>query len=484
LNKIIGASLVVALLAFASAAQASVTISTSATSNMNCSAGVCSPTAKKAVLNVTDLANMLATEDVKITTGNGVVTISVFAPFSWTSKHRLTLDANYNVTFQAPVTVAGRGAVSIVTNDGGTGGDLIFFPGAKLDFWDLSSSLRINGAAFTVVADIHTLAAAIAANPSGYYALVSDYDAASDGKYLESPIAQKFSGTFTGLNHVIANLRIVGSNASQDLRYVGLFSECAPECQLEYLRLKDAHVNVRRSNFSVGIIAGANLGTILHTSSSGFVEAGDLHHHRPRFLHVGGLVGRNRGVISLSNSSAAVKAIGIVSVAGGIAGFNGGRISESFATGESFVSGAHGVWAEGGGLVGRDEGQIDHCYATGAVKADAYSFVGGLVGATHPASIDQAYSIGSVAGGRYAGGFVGYDYGSGNFTSTFWNLDTSGITDPSQGAGNVENDPGITGLTEAQLKSGLPPGFDRMVWGHKKNINNGYPYLLANPPPQ
>jgi hypothetical protein len=22
------------------------------------------------------------------------------------------------------------------------------------------------------------------------------------------------------------------------------------------------------------------------------------------------------------------------------------------------------------------------------------------------------------------------------------------------------------------------------IWGQKKNINNGYPYLLANPPPQ
>src|SRR6476646_1502406 len=74
-------------------AQASVTISTNATQNMNCSAGVCSPTAKKAVLNVNDLTNMLAAGDVKITTGAGAVTIGVEAQITWTSTTRLTLRA-------------------------------------------------------------------------------------------------------------------------------------------------------------------------------------------------------------------------------------------------------------------------------------------------------------------------------------------------------------------------------------------------------
>src|ERR1051325_10505876 len=106
-----------ALVAFAAPCDASVTISTKATQNMNCSAGVCSPTAKKAVLNVNDLTNMLASGDVKITTGAGAVTITVESPFSWTSTSRLTLDAHYNVSFRTPVTVAGQGAVTITYND-------------------------------------------------------------------------------------------------------------------------------------------------------------------------------------------------------------------------------------------------------------------------------------------------------------------------------------------------------------------------------
>jgi hypothetical protein len=77
---------------------------------------------------------------------------------------------------------------------------------------------------------------------------------------------------------------------------------------------------------------------------------------------------------------------------------------------------------------------------------------------------------------------VGRDLKSGDLSSTYWDLDTSGVSDPGQGAGNVPNDAGITGLTDTQLKSGLPDGFDPKVWGSNPKINNGYPYLFANPP--
>ena len=68
------------------------------------------------------------------------------------------------------------------------------------------------------------------------------------------------------------------------------------------------------------------------------------------------------------------------------------------------------------------------------------------------------------------------------FKNSYWDLDTTGITDPSQGAGQPPNDPGITGLTDAQLKAGLPAGFDPKIWGSSARVNDGYPYLLANPP--
>ncbi|MFL6691148.1 MAG: hypothetical protein ACJ8IR_13340 [Alphaproteobacteria bacterium] len=40
----------------------------------------------------------------------------------------------------------------------------------------------------------------------------------------------------------------------------------------------------------------------------------------------------------------------------------------------------------------------------------------------------------------------------------------------------------VTGLSDAELRSGRPAGFKSDVWGQSPDINNGYPYLLANPP--
>src|SRR5579862_1743748 len=157
----------IAAVCAATAARASVEISSAPTQNMQCSAGVCAPTAKKAVLNAGDLAAMLAASDVKVVTGSGAVTITVAASFSWTSASRLTLDAAQNVSFQAPVTVAGPGALTIVTNDGGSGGTLTFFKEGKLDFWDLTSSLVIGGSSYTLVSDLATLAGDVPRRPQG-----------------------------------------------------------------------------------------------------------------------------------------------------------------------------------------------------------------------------------------------------------------------------------------------------------------------------
>jgi hypothetical protein len=57
-------------------------------------------------------------------------------------------------------------------------------------------------------------------------------------------------------------------------------------------------------------------------------------------------------------------------------------------------------------------------------------------------------------------------------------------TQAAQGRGCGNGDClGTTGLRDRELKSGLPVGFDPAIWGQNPNINNGYPYLLANPPP-
>ncbi len=44
------------------------------------------------------------------------------------------------------------------------------------------------------------------------------------------------------------------------------------------------------------------------------------------------------------------------------------------------------------------------------------------------------------------------------------------------------NDPGIKGLSNAQLQSGLPKGFSPRIWSEDADINSGLPYLIANAP--
>ncbi len=96
-------------------------------------------------------------------------------------------------------------------------------------------------------------------------------------------------------------------------------------------------------------------------------------------------------------------------------------------------------------------------------------------------TVGNSYSTGAPSGGAI-GGLVGLDDSNGGISNDYWDTSTSGVTNLSQGAGNIANDPGITGETTAQLQAGLPAGFDPTVWAENANINGGLPYLIANPP--
>ena len=179
----------------------------------------------------------------------------------------------------------------------------------------------------------------------------------------------------------------------------------------------------------------------------------------------------------------------VQAMAGGVAGYNFGLIDRSYAT--SAVSGGSGVrhstnhvWV--GGLVGYDQGQIWNSYATGPASVGDQGYAGGFAGSGEIVEEVTSYSTGAVSvttGTSTIGGFTGEDRGTpAPPNDDYWNLDTSGISDPSKGAGNRANDPGITGQTTAQLQSGLPAGFDPTIWGESPGINNGMPYLLALPP--
>jgi hypothetical protein len=377
------ALLFVALLMSAGAAQASVTISANATKNMSCSGAICSPTAKQAVLNVNDLTNMLADGDVKITTGAGAVTITVESPFSWISAHRLTLDAYYNVSFRAAVTVAGQGAVTIITNDGGSGGDLIFFPGASLDFSDTSSSLVVSGTAYELVSDIKSLARAVAGNPAGDYALAKNYDAAADRAYKKDPVTTTFTGRLEGLGHRVTNLTI--KNYEQDAS-VGFFQQLASPAVVRDFALENAKVITGNQSAYVGGIAGNGLngGTLIACSVTGSFQVYGVN---PR---AGGLIGWSAAAISRSSASVSIQFHATVGSVGGLTGVNEGPIEHSVATGT--ISGEGD--ADAGGLSSANTGLISYSHASVDISMIDVE-IGGLVGENF-GGIESSYATGTI----------------------------------------------------------------------------------------
>jgi len=190
-------------------------------------------------------------------------------------------------------------------------------------------------------------------------------------------------------------------------------------------------------NEYTGGLAGINVGTVSNCYSTGTVSGDNS---------VGGLVGQNNeGVIVSCYSIGTVNGENDV---GGLVGYNyDGSITTSYNTG--IVSGYERV----GGLVGLNgatgwsvmgingatgwsvmglngttfnhEASVTNCYSSGMVSGDRV--VGGLVG-LNVVSIATSYSTGAVSGNWAVGGLVGNNNHDGKIISSFWNTETSDLT--------------------------------------------------------
>ncbi|MGD0864206.1 MAG: hypothetical protein ABSA49_01485 [Rhizomicrobium sp.] len=494
LKIILGCGLGSALVA-AVPAEAGVVISTKPTANMSCSAGVCTATAATAVLNVTDLENLVRSGKVTVSTGGATASdIVIASALTWASANSLTLDAYRSITVEGVVSAAGSGGLSILTNDGGTGGTLSFPLNGNIGFLGLTNALSINGASYKLEGNIASMASDIAANSSGNYALAAAYNATPDGVYATSPIETQFSGNFEGLGNSISHLQI---NDGTDIA-VGLFAFIQGG-HVSDLKVVNARVTAGSSAQSVGILAGGLNGDVNDSAEgtnfggtiSGAVTSGIVQVTSAGQAAVGGVVGLacNYGakfpvaLVIDSQSSADITAN--IGFAGGLIGDNcgGAAIETSFATGRVISGDGYA-----GGLVGFDIGLISDSYAAGNAKTGAESengfrppnAAGGLVGVNSGNSVQYSYATGTAMKGKraYAGGFIGY--GGGTDTDNYWDITTSANTSPS---GQPDENNLATGLTTSQFQSGLPSGFSPTIWKEDQAINSGLPYLIDNPPP-
>lgn len=475
MSRNFGAAIVTSAL-FSIPSYAAVTISSQPTQNMSCSNGICAPTAGNAVLNASDLENLLASGNVTVTTtGSGDVQagdIDVTAAIGWSSANRLSLDVYGSVFIDKKVSVAGTGGLSLVTNDGGSGG--VFSIGRKGNvlFQSLSSQLIIDGNAYSLVNSLPALASAIASNPGGSFALANSYDAKADGTYTASPIQTNFSGHLDGLGNSISNLSIksLGSNFT-----LGLFNNITSGT-LEHMNLDQFKITTSENGDQItGALAGTLEGYFFEDSATGSIVFRGVQ-------TIGGLVSTNGGRIEDCFSSVVIAGTRSKSSAGGLAVFNGGTIVESFSVGTVTV----GASSVAGGLTAYNyDSSVENSYATGAVTGGSRSKIGGFIGEEVKKSflnVSTSYSAGGLSAGPsgLAGGFVGVSSKNSQYTDAYWDTTSSGT---GQAAGKGKS-PGVEGLTTEQLQSGLPNGFDPAVWGENPKINNGLPYLLNNPPPK
>jgi hypothetical protein len=480
-----------------SQADASMTISKKVTANVSCTAGVCTATGMHANMNATDLSTMLASSDVTVANGALTKDIDVDAEVSWGSTHRLTLDSRRAINIFRPISVIGTGAMTLKLNDGGADGQLNFYPRGHITFADMSSDFAIGNLTLTLVADIQMLAADVAANPSGAYALAKSYNAGLDGIYSSAPVSTAFGGYFEGLGNAIEKLRVrmpaVGSQ-------VGLFG-ATNHSIITDLHLTNVTVQGGKLS-STGALAGVCSGTLENVDASGSVSGGlnsyvgglcgvadgtlinvhssgtvtGLGDNGTTQNAAGGVAGLTQGILIGESSSSAVVTGAKGWTVGGLIGRNTVDVDRSFATG-TVSSGDNGI---SGGLIGSNTGGIGDSYATGFVGGGVSSTVGGFIGLNNAAVI-ASYSSGPVASGsgNAVGGFIGNDTGASDLTNTYFDLTSSG---QSHGVGNNTAYPGITGLTTEEFQSGLPTGFTPTLWAEDPSINGGLPYLVTSPP--
>ena len=432
------------------------------------------------------------------TTGAGVQAnnIDIESSLSWSSSGTLALDAYQSIAVAQPVSLTGLSGISFRTVDGGSNGMLFFGSGGNVAIQNLASTLVINGQSYALANTLPSLVGAIKANPGGFFALAASYNAGGDGTYTESPISTTLTGTLQGLGNVIADLSIHHlAGKKRESAYIGLVSIIGSTgsiagLKLTHSRIKSAankHVGdavgglvgmsegtlfndswdgvLLSSDQSVAGLAGVNTGTVTLSSAKGRIKA----------PYGGGLIGFNAGLVSLSNADVSISA----SVdAGGLVDINdGGTITQSYANGAVSVGDNTGNDPIAGGLIGGSTGSVSNSYATGSVTGGTSSQIGGFIG-YNPDPVETSYSTGQAQGGAGSevGGFSGIN---GGFTDCDWDTTTS---KNAEGTGCCGNEPGLTGLTTKQLKTGLPQGFDPAIWAQTKGVNKGFPYLSANPP--
>ena len=246
-----------------------------------------------------------------------------------------------------------------------------------------------------------------------------------------------FTGQFDGNGYAISHLRI----NTRSIRFIGLF--------------------------------GYVQGTIRHLGLLGV----DIR-CEGRTCYAGGLVGYSRGSGLVSNIYANGTVIANCagsfcseSRVGGLVGFNGGSITNSYTIGDIHCTNSRYCYA--GGLAGLNHKKIRNSYANSKIRCKGgFCYAGGLTGYHAWDQIANSYASGTVHCESllcYIGGLVGRKESASIFNS-YWDTETS----------RIRSSTGGVGKTTAQLQSPTKATGIYRAWSTKNwdfGTNQQYPTL-------
>ncbi|WP_184005765.1 MULTISPECIES: filamentous hemagglutinin N-terminal domain-containing protein [unclassified Paraburkholderia] len=425
--------------------------------------------------------------DVTATGANGATgDLSVASSLRWSGPASLTLAAYRDVSVASGTTIANNGAGNLTLRADASGidngGSVI--NGGTIDWskstgivsalYDMNGSytpgMIVANSAWTAapysglitqvtgyklvnsVGDLQN----IARDLGGAYALGKDLDASStDTSFAFSSLGNAttpFSGQFDGMGHVIDRFTQFDQSSTEQPA-TGLFGTIGPTGVVRNVGMTNARVVTNiyfPGGIPLGILAGENQGLITYAYTTGGRGSGAF-----EGAVLGGLVGRNVGLIERSWSSAFVGSAGLL---GGLVGGNGGTIVQSYATG-TVSGGNHG---SGGGLVGANDGTISQSYATGRVYGP---FSAGGLALSNTGLIEQSFASGEVRGPTFQGpdygtygGIVavqGLPAGVPLASNVYWDKETTTRTKSSGYGAQLS---ASNGLTTAQMSN--PASFD------------------------
>ena len=404
------------------------------------------------------------------------------------SNSDITLRANEKITVGYEVTdkttinvgdgVSGGHEVSDYKKGGGTKGS-VALNGVVVQ--DLSGNSK-NITDAMLVHNVYELQA-VNNNLAGDYMLANDIDASDTANWNTGkgfiPIGRDggFNGSLDGAGCAIEGLYINIDIDDWEYNNAGLFDFLNTNAFVHNLTMHNGSVTGR---VNVGSIAGRNDGKIKNVYNMGTERTGNdgnayiggivgsnggvitdahntgkVHDKDNGYAYIGGIVGENTssGIINYSDNDGAIIGYNDVIGVGGISGFNGGNISDTYNSGIVTASSENSQYV--GGIVGENEGDILNSYNKGKVEDSGdWTTTGGIAG-YNIGTIDSVYNTGEVIGsGYYVGGIAGQSddniiknaYNTGNIVGTGEETSVAGIV-ASNGADikNVYNTGKVSG---------------------------------------